>query len=499
MRGISTRHNPDVMKILIVSSEVVPFARHTDLADFAGALPVALSRLGHDVRVITPKYKVTDETTFGLRPVVETMNVPISTRLEPCTILEGRIASEIPIYFIKNNTYYQRDQLYGDSQGDYPDNAERFIYFSRSIAEACKQVNFLPDIIHCNDWQTGLVPVYLRQLHKADPAFANTALVYTIHNLGYQGLFWHYDMHLTGLGWELFTPDGLEYYGKINLMKGGLMWADTITTVSPTYAAEIQTQEHGHGLEGVLQYRSEDLFGIVNGVDYTAWNPETDPHISQNYSASDLSGKSGCKKALLQTLDLAAKATTPVIGMIAPLDNQKGSDLLEGCLERLLILDACFVLAGTGHEKYQKLFQYFADKYPKKFGLRLSSDEILVRKILAGADLLLFPARYEPCGTIQMYSLKYGTIPIVHVTGGLNDTVKTFQANTDTGTGFKFSTYTADALLSVITTALQAYEEKKSWKALMLRAMAEDFSWAVTAQHYANLYTTTLERRMNDA
>jgi starch synthase len=482
------------MKVLIASSEVVPFAKKSGLADVIGSLPIALQKRGHDVRIITPKYKVTDEEQFQLHSVVETMGVPISNRIEHCSILEGKLGDSVPAYFIKNDMYFQRDQLYGDSQGDYPDNAERFIYFSRSVMEACKHLNFFPDIIHCNDWQTGLVPVYLRQFYRDDPLFAQTASVYTVHNLGYQGLFWHYDMHLTGLGWELFTPDGLEYYGKINVMKGGLLWADVINTVSKTYSQEIQTLEYGHGLEGVLQYRSDDLYGIVNGVDYHVWNPEVDPLIAQNYSPKTLVGKTTCKKDLLKAYELPIHMNWPIIGMISRLDNQKGFDLIAEIIDKILNLDLYFIVLGTGHEKYRKLFRHIGEKYPKKAGVRLTYDDTLAHKIEAGADMFLMPSHYEPCGLNQLYSLKYGTVPIVRATGGLNDTVKTFQPKASTGTGIKFTKYKADNLLNAIKSAVKVYHDKKTWKALMIRGMKEDFSWDFSAKEYEKLYKKALEK-----
>ena len=488
------------MKILLASPEVVPFSKTGGLADVSGSLPIALRKLGHDVRVITPKYKTTDGKTFHLKPVVENLGVPISNRIENCSILEGTLGDSAPVYFIKNDNYYHRDHLYGDSQGDYPDNAERFIYFSRSILEACKALDFAPDILHCNDWQTGLTPVYLRKLYHDEPVFANTASVYTIHNLGYQGLFWHYDMHLTGLGWDLFTPNGLEYYGKINLMKGGLLWADLISTVSQKYSEEIQTKEYGHGLEGVLQFRSDDLFGIVNGVDYSIWNPETDPYIAQNYSVTDLSGKVACKKDLLKEFGLPVNENWPVLGMISRLDDQKGFDLIAEIIDTLMNMrqNVYFVLLGTGHERYHKLFSHIMEKYPKKAGIRLEFNATLAHKIEAGADMFLMPSRYEPCGLNQIYSLKYGTVPIVRATGGLNDSIKTFQPNANKGlglgTGIKFNAYKADNLLSAIKKGLKAYKDKKCWKELMIRGMQEDFSWDASAKEYEKLYKKASEK-----
>lgn len=482
------------MKILIASSEVLPFSKTGGLAAFTGSLPVALKKLGHDVRVITPKYKSADEGKFQLRQVIESIGVPISNRIENCSVLEGKLDKSVPVYLVKNDNYYHRDELYGDSQGDYPDNAERFIYFSRSILEVCKALNFSPDILHCNDWQTGLTPVYLRKTYHDDPFFLQTASVYTIQNLGYQGLFWHYDMHLTGLGWDLFTPNGLEYYGKINLMKGGLLWADIISTVSKKYSQEIQTQEYGHGLEGVLQFRKEDLYGIINGADYTLWNPETDSLIAKNYSVNNLSGKVACKRELLKELGFPVIIDRPIIGMISRLDDQKGFNLLADIIEKLMQLDLYFVLLGTGHQRYQKLFQHIGEKYPKKAGIRIGYDNTFAHKIQAGADMLLMPSRHEPCGLHQIYGLKYGTVPIVRATGGLDDTIKIFQPKAGTGTGIKFIKYRSENLLEAIKKALKAYKDKKTWKALKLRGMKEDFSWDYSAKEYEKLYKIALEK-----
>lgn len=482
------------MKILIVSSEVLPFAATGGLAELAGSLPVSLKKLGHDVRVMTPKYKVIDEKTFPFSTLIDKIGIPISNRIDNSTILEGALGESVPVYFIKNDSYYGRDDLYGDLQGDYPDNAERFIYFSRSILEVCKAMNFAPDVLHCADWQTGLIPVYLNKFYHKDPFFAQIATVFTIYNLAYQGLFWHYDMHLTGLDWDLFTPDGLEYYGKINLMKGGLLWTDILSTISPTYSEEIQTKESGHGLEGVIQYRSNDLYGVVNGVDYTVWNPETDTLIAQNYSANALAGKTACKKDLLNVFELPVNTDLPVIGMVSHLDDQRGCDLTAEIIDDMMKLELYFIIMGTGYEKYHKLFHYMREKYPEKMGVRFEYDTTLDHKILAGADMFLMPSRYEPCGSHQLYSLKYGTIPIVHSVGGLNDTVKMFQPKENIGTGIKFYNYQAEDLLNAIKNGMDVYQEKTSWHPMIVRAMAEDFSWDFSAREYEKLYHKAFEK-----
>ena len=486
----------DTMKVLIVSPEVAPFARAGGLADFAGSLAVSLGRLGHDVRVMTPKYKMTDEAAFGLTPCIEQLDAPISTRKEPCSILKGALGA-VPVYFLKHDAYYRRDYLYGDSQGDYPDNAERFIYFSRSILEACKALQFFPDVIHCCDWQSGLVPVYLRETYRADPTFAKTAALFTVYNLTHQGLFWHYDMHLTGLGWDLFTPDGLEYYGKINLMKAGVIWADIVSTVSVKYSQEIQTKEFGQGLEGVFQYRSRDLYGVVNGVNYAAWDPATDEKIAKPYAPISMSGKAICKTDLLNAFRLSPPDDAPVISMIAPLREEKGADLLAEIAEKIIGQPACLIVMGTGAEKYHKLFHLMREKYAPKFGLLLDDDDAMAHKILAGSDMLLLPFRCEPFGTHQMRGLRYGTIPIVRATGSLCDTVRPFDAAANTGTGFTFETYAGDSLLAAIERGVSAYRAPNFWNGLVQRAMAEDFSWDVAAKAYDALYRQAQKKRLS--
>lgn len=476
------------MKILIVSPEIAPFVPECGLAEFASFLPEALKQRGHDVRVITPKYKITEEAAFGLRLCVERLDIPISNRKEPCSVLEGRLRQSVPAYFVKNDTYYRRDYLYGDSQGEYPDNAERFIYFSRSIPEICKALRFFPDVIHCCDWQSGLVPVYLGEMYRKDPDFAETGTLFTVYKLASQGLFWHYDMHLTGLGWDLFTPDGIEYYGKINLLKAGVMWADIISTVSPTYSKEIQAKEFGVGLEGVFQYRSKDLYGVIHGVDYSVWNPETDPLIAKTYSAKSLKGKHTCRKALLEAFHLPLETTQPVIGMISPLKDEKGIDFVTDTLEQMMNLGLSLIIMGTGTEKYHKLFHLMRDKYPQQLGVLLEDEPAMAHKIVAGADMLLMPSRYEPCGLHQLYALKYGTIPIATAIGNLNDTIKPFDPEKNSGTGFLVGQQQASALLAVIESACAAYQNHAVWNALIRHAMAEDFSWDATAKAYEHLY-----------
>jgi starch synthase len=498
------------MKILIASPEIVPFAKTGGLADVTGALPKALEKLGEDVAAIMPKYKTVDEKKFGLEYTGKNIHVPISNRIEEAKIYKGYINShqstrapehqsgiskKIPVYFIDKKEYYDREYLYGTAQGDYPDNAERFIYFSRAVLEACKAIGFKPDIIHCNDWQTGMVLVYLKTLYKDAPFFKDTATLFTVHNIGYQGLFWHLDMHLTNLGWDIFTPEGIEYYGKINILKGGIVFSDIITAVSKTYSLEIQTEEYGRGLNGVLRKRKDDLYGVLNGIDYEEWNPETDKHLSAKYSVDDLSGKWECKKDLLNIYGLSPSKEIPVIAAISRLDEQKGFDLITEVIADLMELKLQFIFLGTGKEKYQKIFEDIGKEYPLKAGIKIGFDNALAHKIEAGADMFLMPSRYEPCGLNQLYSLRYGTIPIVRATGGLNDTIENYDVVKKTGNGFKFSEYSSKEMLSAIKRAVEVYSDHYRWKELMKKAMMEDYSWGHSAREYVELYRKAVDKR----
>ncbi len=378
------------LNILIASPEVVPFAKTGGLADVTGALPRALSKLGHNVSVILPRYQTVDNKNGSkLISTQKKIHVNISARIEDAEIYESKIDKDISVYFIDKKEYYYRPQLYGTEAGDYPDNAERFIYFSRAILETCKALNMKPDIIHCNDWQTGILPVYLKTLYKDDPFFQKVATLYTIHNIGYQGIFWHYDMHLTNLDWDIFTPEGIEFYGKINLMKGGILFSDIITTVSSTYSKEIQTEEYGYGLDGVLRKRNKYLYGVVNGIDYEVWHPSRDKLIKEGYSEDNLSGKDTCKKDLIDIYKLTPKNNSPIVGIISRLADQKGFDLISEIIDEMMKLDIRFVLLGTGSEKYNRLFEDIGKRYPGKAGIKIGFDNTLAHKIEAGADMFL--------------------------------------------------------------------------------------------------------------
>ncbi len=481
------------LRILFVSSEVAPFAKTGGLADVAGALPKALAALGHDVRVLMPKYRGVDRHAHSLAPILH-LRVPIADRHSEGTVLEGRTDSRVSLYLLANDHYYDRDGLYTTPDGDYWDNCERFIFFCRAALEAARGLGWRPQVIHANDWQTGLIPVYLATLYRDDPVCREIATLFTIHNLAYQGVFWHYDMPMTGLGWDLFTPAGIEFYGKINFLKGGLVFADLLNTVSRTYAREIQTPEFGCGLEGVLQERSSALFGVVNGIDYEVWNPETDPEIPKRYTAEDLEGKGICKASLREELGLRDEPG-PLLGMVTRLAEQKGTDLVLAALPELLAEGCQLVLLGSGDPSLEQAFADAAQRSPGQAVVRLGYDAALARRIYAGADCFLMPSRYEPCGLGQLISLRYGTVPVVRWTGGLVDTVKEFDPATGAGTGFGFEGFSAEALAGAVRRAAATYRQPERWRQLVLNGMGEDFSWEASAREYVTLYRKALKKK----
>jgi len=474
------------MKIAMASPEIAPFAKTGGLADVVGSLPLALEGLGVQVSLIMPAYSVIPGKFF-LRDTGIELTVPVSHRFEIGRVLEGKTGKGIRVYFIQADKYFARDNLYTTPEGDYFDNAERFVFFSRAILELLRKVG-PPDILHCHDWQTALAPTFLKAASEAYPELAGVKTVFTIHNLGYQGVFWHLDWHLLNLDWKYFIPKYLEFYGMINYLKGGIVFADAVTTVSKKYAEEIKTPEYGFGLEGVLQERAGFLHGILNGVDYREWSPKTDPYIKKNYTPRDLSGKRSCKRDLQKAYGIAMRRTVPLIGMISRLADQKGLDLLAEIMDELMGMELQFALLGTGDKKYHDFFEEIRGRCPEKCGIRLDFDNTFAHKIEAGADIFLMPSRYEPCGLNQIYSLKYGTIPVVRATGGLDDTIQEFDPATGKGNGFKFQEYTGTAFLSAIKRAIETYKDRTLWRRLIRNAMAADFSWKRSAKEYLRLY-----------
>jgi starch synthase len=496
------------LKILIATPEAVPFAKTGGLADVSGSLPKALSSLGHQVKVILPKYKMVDKKTlkgtsaYDFQEVkVELPEIPIGEEREKIKLSSCRLPdSGIEFLFVVSDKYYDRDELYKDKTTgfDYKDNAERFILFSRGGLGVLKALNWQPDIIHGNDWQSALIPAYLKTLYAGDPFFAGTSTVFSIHNIAYQGNFPKDSFGKMGLPKDLFYPTSpFEFWGNVNFLKVGASYADVLSTVSERYAVEIQSSsEFGFGLEGVLRTRNADLYGIVNGIDYEEWSPEKDEFIPYRYSEEDLSGKSKNKRALLEKCNLPKiRKRVPLIGIVSRLADQKGFDILAEISDELLTLDLQMVILGTGEEKYHQLFRQIEKKYPGKISVNLLFDNALAHLIEAGSDMFLMPSRYEPCGLNQLYSLKYGTVPIVRETGGLADTIKDYKPKTGEGTGFVFTDYDSGELLGVVGRALQAYQNKDVWTKLMKNGMQQDFSWQASAKKYEELYLKALEKQ----
>lgn len=484
------------MRVLFATPEAVPFAKTGGLADVAGALPKFLQGLGCEVMVVMPYYRMVKRAGFPLQYLGEEIEVPLGNELLQADIYQGQIDKDIPIYFIGRDEFFDREYLYSTPRGDYFDNAERFIFFSKAVLQFCQFMGFSPEIIHHHEWQTGLIPAYLKSIYRNDPFFSHTSVVFTIHNIAYQGIFKKEKFGLTDLPMEMYNPEGIEFWERINLMKAGIVYADVINTVSQKYSEEIQTPEYGYGLEGILRKRGKDLYGIVNGVDYQDWDPSHDPHLIAPYDLNRISGKRECKKDLLKELGLPSSLeNVPLLGMISRLADQKGFDLLMEILDELFTLNIGFVLLGTGEQKYNDLFTQVALKYPQKAGIRIAYDDRLAHKIEAGADLFLMPSKYEPCGLNQIYSLKYGTIPVVRATGGLDDTITAYDPATGNGNGFKFTRYDAKEFLNQIKVAIDFYFQPEHWKKLLGNAMTSDFSWERSARAYLHLYQKALKKR----
>jgi starch synthase len=470
-----------MIKVLMVASEAAPFAKTGGLADVVGSLPAALQALDCEVAVLIPRYRRIDLTTA--RRVYDSMPIWLGGTLHETSLYQADAGT--PYYLLEAPSLFDRDRYYGDASGDYPDNAVRFAVLSRAALAVARRV-FRPQILHCHDWQTGLVPVYLKTDFAYDPTFLGMKTLFTIHNLGYQGLFPPTVLPQVGVSPSLFRVDGLEFYGKVNFLKGGLLFSDALSTVSRGYAAEIQTDEYGFGLDGVLRARAADLRGILNGVDYQNWNPATDPHLAAHYSPEDLSGKRECKRYLLREFALPEAAMTrPLFGVVSRLVSQKGADLLLEIAPDLAKDDLYLVVLGAGDEGYQTRLREVAAAHPDHIGVEIGYDEALAHRIEAGADLFLMPSRYEPSGLNQLYSLRYGTVPVVRATGGLDDTI-------EEGTGFKFQQYSAPAFLAAIRASSAAYAKRQSWEAMIRRGMSKDFSWRVSAGEYAALYRRLL-------
>jgi starch synthase len=475
------------MKILMVSSEIFPLAKTGGLADVVGSLSPALSRLGVGVTLGMPAYRSILESAVRLENTGLEIEVPMGSRQEKAAVLETELQEGLPVYLIRADRYFSREGFYGTPQGEYPDNAERFVFFSKATLDLARKT--APwDLIHCHDWQTALIPVAKRIHPHLYPEIHDSKTLLTIHNLGYQGVFPPSEWELLNLDWHYFSSRYLEFYGKVNLLKGGALFSDALTTVSKKYADEIKTPEYGCGLDGVMREREKDLYGILNGADYREWNPETDPHIKRNYTSKDLGGKASCKQDLQEIYGLPLEGSVPLFGIVSRLVDQKGWDILVEVMEELMHLDLQLVVLGAGEQRYQEFLARLPAAHPEKIGAKIGYDNVLAHKIEAGADMFLMPSLYEPCGLNQIYSLKYGTIPVVRATGGLDDTVSDYNPLTGRGNGFKFSAYSGPTLLETVKRAIAVYSHAKAWRRLMANAMASDFSWETSAAEYLALY-----------
>jgi len=474
------------MNILFVSPEVVPFAKTGGLADVIGALPEAIAKRDHISNLILPFYRTVK--TNGFRPILFKANIPVElgTKKDQFNLYFLRHNS-CNVYFVEKDDLYDRDFLYGTPKGDYPDNALRFGFFAKAVIESIHYIG-KQDIIHCNDWQSALIPLYLKVFYKDQDNFKATKVLFTIHNMAYQGLFEKGVLETLGLSEEFFTPEKLEFYGKVNFMKAGIIYSDAISTVSEGYAREILTPEFGCGLDGLLRTRKNVVYGIVNGVDYSVWNPAVDTFIKANYDEKDLSNKKICKKDLVEQFGIQYDPDRPLIGMITRLAEQKGIDLVNDAMPQMVKMGMDFVLLGFGDEKYNDIFRKLAKKYSGHVAARIDFDNALAHKIEAGCDMFLMPSRYEPCGLNQLYSLKYATVPIVRAVGGLDDTIENFNPLTKKGNGFKFKEATSEALLRTLKEACNIFKNKPLWEILLHNCVSCDYSWASSAEKYERLY-----------
>ena len=480
----------------MVTPEAHPFAKTGGLAEVAAALPAALVRLGHAVTLVLPRYRA---ATPDLSPV-QTLDLPMGSRSIRIGFVEQPMPDGVRAVLVDAPELFDRPGLYGADGRDYPDNALRFAVLSRAALEYARLQGERLDIIHAHDWQTGLVPVYQKMHLSGDPVVGGVPTVFTIHNLAFQGIFSRGSLDVVGLGWEVFNPEALEFWGNVSLLKGGVNFSETITTVSPTYARQILTPEYGFGFDGILRRRSEDLVGILNGIDTVRWNPAADP-FAPRYGPDGLGGKREAKRALLQAVNLPTDEEAlarPVVGLISRLTDQKGFDLIGAAAESLLSLNAVWVMLGSGERQYEELWRGMAARHPERVAASIGFDERLAHMIEAGADMFLMPSRFEPCGLNQLYSLRYGTVPIVRGTGGLEDTV--VDADEPAGNGIKFADYTPAALVSAVRRALDLFGRPGAWEALQKRGMARDSSWDVSAREYVKVYrqlqgTLNVERR----
>lgn len=482
------------LRVIYVSPEVSPFAKSGELADVASSLPKYLAHLGMEVSLFVPKYRKPEIESLPKELVMEELLVPIGERK-----IKGRIyKSELgkyDIYFIDNPTYFWREDIYGTGRGEYLDNDERFIFFSRAVLEFLLKSKMETDIIHCNNWPTALIPIFLKTHYAHKPLFKKVAVVFTLHNIAYQGDFPAETLALTGLNWNYLNSKSFSYNGNFNFLRAGVMFSDVLNTVSSSYKRESLTQSHGFGLKDILKGRKDFYFSIRNGVDYEIWNPETDPYIMANYTRSNLEPKKKCKLDLIEEFGLSIPAKMPLMGIVSYLSSQKGMDILIEAMDEIMKMDAALVILGKGDEKYEKRFLEIQKRHPLKMSIKLEMNPALAHKVAAGADIFLIPSLYEPCGLNQLYSFRYGTVPVVRGTGGLGETVKPFDAKALKGNGFVFKEYTSQALLRAIKDALRFYAKPRLWNKIIKQGLKENFSWEAAARRYVRLYQIALEKK----
>lgn len=484
------------IKILIVAAEAVPFAKVGGMADVVGALPVALKRLGHDVRVAIPKYGRIKEKEFGLSVVVDQVEVPLDNRTEPASVYLGHMREDVPVYLVGNDKYFGREGIYG-----YPDDDERFVFFCRAVLEMLRPLGWVPDVIHLNDWHTAIIANWLKTIMAKDPLYGSIATVYTIHNLAYQGIFGYRVLEIAGLAEYgfIYHKDIRDLDNVVDLMARGILFADIITTVSERYAQEILQPEYGERLDPLLRDRRDRLFGVLNGIDVETYNPATDPNIVAHFDASSLEGRPKNKQALQNEFHLEVDPRKPLIGIISRLVDQKGLDILAEAIHPILrYLPVQFVLLGTGDQHYQEVFRSLASHYPGRTGVALTFNAALAQRIYAGSDMFLMPSKFEPCGLGQMIAMRYGSVPIVRRTGGLADTVQDYDPATQEGTGFVFDDYNPWALFAAVVRAVENYKVPDRWQRLMQNAMAKDFSWNRSAKRYVELYQLAITHNLKE-
>jgi starch synthase len=487
------------INILMVASECVPYAKSGGLGDVIGALPLFLQKLGHNVSIVIPLYSFIDRKKYDIQPLVQQMTVTMNQEVIICSVHRGYLHENVPVYFIDYEPFFGRPNMYHDNYfNDYWDNPKRFMFLSKASLQLCHEIDFVPDIVHANDWHTAIIPAYLKRLFKDDPIFSETASVLTIHNIAYQGRYHRDFFAYSGLDYSDYTADKFECHYAVNLLKGGIQFADMINTVSPGYAAETRSAPGGHGLERFLNDRGDDYRGILNGVDYSQWNPGTDKMIPANYTKDDMKGKLICKSALQKHFGLINDEEIPVIGIVSRLVEQKGFYMLAECIGGILDnMNALFAILGAGDNYLEDFFRKLAHNNRGRVGVHIGYNNELAHLIEAGSDMFLMPSIYEPCGLNQIYSLKYGTVPIVRATGGLDDTIDNYDQETGQGTGFKFWEPSGKALYHTVEWAVNTYHERKEHFSQLIRSdMEQNFPWENSALEYEKMYLQAIEKIM---